>query len=35
MAQIYIQKNPEKAKPLIDQAQKMAEESPYLSLKMK
>ena len=34
MAQIYIaQKNPEKAKPLIDQAQKMAEESPYLSLK--
>lgn len=34
MAQIHIaQKNPEKAKPLIDKAQKLAEESPYLSLK--
>lgn len=34
MAQIYIdQKNPEKAKPLIEKAQKIAEDSPYLSLK--
>jgi len=34
MAQIYIdQKDPEKAKPLIEKAQKIAEDSPYLSLK--
>jgi len=34
MAQIHIaQKSPEKAKPLIDKAQLLAEESPYLSLK--
>lgn len=34
MAEVYLaQKNPELAKPLIEQAQKLAEESPYLSLK--
>lgn len=34
LAQIHItKKDPEKAKPLIEQAQKIAEESPFLSLK--
>ncbi|WP_170144259.1 helix-turn-helix domain-containing protein [Epilithonimonas arachidiradicis] len=34
MAKIYIeQKDPKRAKPLIDKAQQLAEESPYLSLK--
>ena len=34
IAQIYIdQKDPKKAKPLIEKAQKIAEDSPYLSLK--